>query len=120
MMTRGEIWWAELEIPNGSSPGFRRPVLIVQANSFNESKISTVICCVITTNEILKNAPGNVFIDSKNSKLPKDSVVNVSQIITLDKSQLIEKVCKLKNDIISIVDKGILLVLGFEEARHIN
>jgi mRNA interferase MazF len=111
-MIRGEIWWAELGIPNGSGPGFRRPVLLLQSNAFNKSKISTIICCVITSNEVLKEAPGNVFLETKESRLPKNSVINVSQIITIDKTQLLEKVSKIKNDYMESVEKGILLILG--------
>ena len=117
-MTRGEIWWAELGIPSGSGPGYRRPVLVIQSNSFNESNISTTICCVITSNEMLKEAPGNVYLEAKESKLPRNSVINVSQIITIDKKFLVEKVSRIKNENMKNVEKGISLVLGIEEAQH--
>jgi mRNA-degrading endonuclease toxin of MazEF toxin-antitoxin module len=81
---RGEIWWASLPDPLGSGPGFRRPVVVVQANPFNESKIQTVVIAIITSNLALSTAPGNVRLSARQSKLPKDSVVNVSQIMTLD------------------------------------
>jgi len=82
-MRRGEIWWASLKTPGGSSPGFRRPVLIIQSNEFNRSRINTVLVAVITSNLVLDNAPGNVRIPARASGLKKGSVVNVSQIITV-------------------------------------
>ena len=85
-MKRGDIWWASLEQPRGSEPGYRRPVLIVQANAFNESRISTVLVAVISSNLALAEAPGNVRISKSDSKLSKASVVNVSQLLTLDRN----------------------------------
>ena len=90
-MERGEVWWASLPDPMASEPGFRRPVLIIQSNSFNRSKIGTVIILVLTSNLRLSAAPGNVMLQRKETGLPKDSVANVSQIITVDRSFLIEK-----------------------------
>lgn len=83
-MVRGEIWWADLPKPKKSEPGFRRPVLIIQADSFNKSKIKTMICCIITSNIEQTHAPGNVLLEKLESHLPKKSVINVSQIITID------------------------------------
>jgi mRNA interferase MazF len=83
-MIRGAIWWAELPDPIASEPGYRRPVLIIQSNAFNRSRIHTVIAAVITANLRLANAPGNVRLAASESGLPKDSVVNVSQINTSD------------------------------------
>ena len=97
-MLRGEIWWAELPKPRRSEPGYRRPLLIVQSDDFNRSRISTVIVAVITSNLRLALAPGNVALSKKASGLPKKSVVNVSQIITIDKSLLKEKACPLIYD----------------------
>ena len=110
-MNRGEIWWASLDEPRGSEPGYRRPVLIIQADSFNQSNIQTIICAVITSNTDISKAPGNIFLSKKDSKLPKDSVINVSQIITLDKYYLTDYVHNIKSTIMKDVDAGIKLVL---------
>ena len=111
-MRRGEIWWADLPEPRGSEPGFRRPVLIVQDNSFNRSLISTVVVAVMTSNVFLANAPGNVRLSKRNTKLGKESVVNVSQIITLDKNFLSEKVGKLSSKLQDEVDEGLRLIFS--------
>ena len=111
-MRRGEIWWASLPEPAGSGPGFRRPVLILSANSFNESRISTLIAVVITSNLRLGDAPGNVRLPARGLGLSKASVVNVSQIITLDKSFLTQRIGKLPPRLQTTVDDGIRLVLG--------
>jgi len=109
---RGEIWWASLKTPGGSSPGFRRPVLIIQSNEFNRSRISTVLVAVITSNLALANAPGNVRIPARASGLKKASVVNVSQIITIDKSFLAGCVGTVKANYMREVEDGLRLVLG--------
>ncbi len=114
VMKRGEIWWAELPEPVGSEPGYKRPLLIVQANEFNKSKINTIIAVVITTNLHLAGAPGNVLLSAKQSKLPKESVINISQIITIDKSFLTEKVHTISNKIVAIVEEGMKLVLRLQ------
>ena len=110
-MTRGEIWWADLPDPRGSEPGFRRPVLVIQANSFNQSEIRTVIVAVLTGNLRLAEAPGNVLLPAKVSGLPRDSVVNVSQLLTLDRSFLTEEVGKLPSRTLAEIDAGLKLVL---------
>jgi len=109
---RGEIWWASLGEPRGSAPGFRRPVLVVQSNEFNESAIRTSICLAITSNMRLADAPGNVHLTRRVSGLPHDSVVNVSQLITLDKHILTEKVGRLPAQSLRDVEAGIKLVLA--------
>jgi len=111
-MRRGEIWWASLPEPAGSGPGFRRPLLVVSANSFNDSRIDTVIGAVITSNLRLADAPGNVRLPARGSGLPKPSVVNVSQIVTVDKAFLTERVGKLPPRLQTAVDEGIRLVLS--------
>jgi mRNA interferase MazF len=111
-MRRGEIWWASLGEPQASGPGFRRPVLIVQANEFNESAIRTSICAAMTSNMRLAEAPGNVRVTRRASGLPQESVVNVSQLITLDKQMLTEKVGRLPAESLRDVDAGIKLVLA--------
>lgn len=111
-MRRGEIWWASLPEPAGSGPGYRRPVLIVSANSFNESRINTVIVAAITSNLRLADAPGNIRLQARGLGLSKPSVVNVSQIITLDKSYLSQRVGKLSHQLLASVDDGIRLALS--------
>lgn len=111
-MQRGEIWWAELPTPVASEPGYRRPVLVIQSNDFNRSRIRTVIAVVLTTDLRLTEAPGNVLLTTDATGLPRDSVVNVSQVITVDKSFLIEQVSQMNNDIMSMVDDGLGLVLA--------
>ena len=111
-MQRGEIWWATLKPPKGSEPGYRRPVLIIQSDDFNKSRINTVVIAVLTTNLHLKVAPGNVFLPKQSAKLPKDSVVNVSQVLTLDKSFLTEHIGSLSSDKMKHVDEGLRLVLN--------
>jgi mRNA interferase MazF len=111
-MKRGEVWWAELPAPAGSGPGFRRPVLVVQSNPFNSSRIATVVVAVITSNVALAEAPGNVRVGKTESGLPQPSVVNVSQLITLDRSVLSRKVKALSGAALQKVDEGLKLVLG--------
>lgn len=110
-MIRGEIWWADLPDPRGSEPGFRRPVLVIQANSFNRSRIQTVIVAVISSNRRLADAPGNVLVPAHASGLARDSVVNVSQLITLDRSFLTEAVGRISERVMSEVVAGLRLVL---------
>lgn len=110
-MERGEIWWADLGPSDRSEPAFRRPVLIVQTNGFNRSRIATTIAAVITSNVRLAEAPGNVFVPSEDSGLPKDSVVNVSQIVTLEKGALTERAGKLAPRYMRAVNEGLKLVL---------
>ena len=111
-MMRGEIWWADFGIPFGSEPGFRRPVVIIQDDSFNKSKISTVIVIPITTNMLLAEAPGNVVLEKELSKLSKESVIVVSQIAVIDKKRLYDKVSRLNKGAIDEIESGISLVLG--------
>jgi len=111
-MRRGEIWWASLEAPSGSAPGFPRPVLIVQADPFNESRIGTVVVAALTTTARLAAAPGNVQVKRRETKLPQDSVVNVSQLLTVDKSHLRSRVGTLSQRAMEAVDEGMRLVLG--------
>ncbi len=114
ILNRGEIWWANLYEPIGSSPGYRRPVLIIQADDFNRSNINTVLCAAITTNIRLSQAPGNIFLPMKDSGLPKDSVINISQIVTLDKNNLTERVRRLKPAIISNLEYSLKLILELD------
>lgn len=111
-MKKGEVWWADLAEPVASEPGFRRPVVVTQSDVFNESRISTVICAVLTTNLNLAEAPGNILLPRKASRLPKDSVINVSQIVTLDKTQLTDMVSALPRTYIRRMDTGLRLIFG--------
>ena len=111
-MRRGELWWASLSDPSGSSPGFRRPLLIISANSFNVSRINTVVAAVVTSNLRLADAPGNIRLPKKGTGLAKPSVVNVSQIITVDKSFLTERIGRLNPRLLDEVDEGLRLVLS--------
>ena len=111
-MKKGEIWWASLPKPRGSEPGFRRPIIIVSSNDFNDSNINTVLAATITSNLRLASAPGNIKITKKASKLSKDSVINVSQIITIDKSFLTEKVSKLNQQGFNLLNESLKLVMG--------
>jgi mRNA interferase MazF len=111
-MERGEIWWAELPDPTASEPGFRRPVVIVQSNAFNRSRIRTIIAVVLTSNLRLSEAPGNVLVPAPDSGLPKDSVANVSQVITVDRTFLTERCGRLPGHLIRSIDEGLRLVLS--------
>ena len=111
-MQRGEIRWASLPRPQGSGPGLRRPVLVVQSDAFNASRIQTAIVAVITSNLRLADAPGNLLLSKKASRLPKDSVVNVSQLMTLDRSFLSKPVVLLPPQLMTRIDEGLRLVLA--------
>jgi mRNA interferase MazF len=110
-MQRGDIWWADLPDPHGSATGYRRPVLVIQADAFTRSRIATVIVAAITSNLRVATAPGNVLVSATETGLPRDSVVNVSQIITLDKAILDEYVGHLTTRTMTQVEEGIRLVL---------
>jgi len=112
VISRGEIWWASLPSPIASEPGYRRPLLVVQSNDFNQSRISTVIAAVITSNLRLADAPGNVLLSKKESGLPKKSVVNVSQLITVDKSFFTDKIGSIGILKLKEVEAGVRLVLS--------
>ncbi|MCX5752835.1 MAG: type II toxin-antitoxin system PemK/MazF family toxin [Candidatus Krumholzibacteria bacterium] len=111
-MLRGEIWWASLPVPRGSEPGYRRPVVIVQSNAFNRSEISTIVVAAISSNLRLAEAPGNIFLKRRESKLPKDSVINVSQLLTLDKKYLTEKTGQLSSRHMLELEEGLKMVLS--------
>jgi len=111
--SKGEIWWADLEEPRGSEPGYRRPVVIVQSDDFNKSRIRTIIVAVITSNLHLGKAPGNVNLQpSESIGLNKESVVNTSQLLTLDKSYLTELIGNLNSNQKDELDDGLKLVLN--------
>ena len=113
-MVRGEIWWAELPPPKGSKPAKRRPVLVIQGDSFNRSGINTVICAMITSNTDLANLPGNLLLEKSVSGLEKTSAVNFTQIATVDKTDLINHVAMLPKSMIGKVNNCLKLVLEMQ------
>lgn len=112
VIRRGEIWWASLGEPRASAPGYRRPVLVIQSDAFNRSSIGTVAVAAITSNLHLGDAPGNVRLTARQSKLPKPSVVNVSQVLTVDRRFLSERVGRLPGELLAEVDAGLRLALS--------
>lgn len=112
MIRRGEIWWASLSEPAGSEPGYRRPVLVVQTNEFNEGGIRTVIVLAITSNLRLAGAPGNVLCRTRDTGLARESVINVSQTATVNKARLTQRIGMLPSTLMQEVEAGLRLVLG--------
>ncbi|HEY7220912.1 MAG TPA: type II toxin-antitoxin system PemK/MazF family toxin [Candidatus Binatia bacterium] len=112
VIAQGHVYWANLAEPTGSGPGFRRPVLVVQGDALNRSRIRTVVCVPLTSNLRWAEAPGNVLLPARATGLPKDSVVNTSQLITLDRTLLTEEVGKLSKRQLDLVLLGIDIVLG--------
>ena len=113
-MRRGEIWRATLRPRVGSEPGYRRPVLIVQSDEFNRSRISTVLAVVLTSNLRLLDAPGNILLPKGATKLRRDSVASVSQVFTLDKTFLVKKVGRLSPERMKAVEDGLRLVMDLQ------
>jgi len=112
VVERGQVWWADLGDPDGSEPGFRRPVLIVQDDTFNRSRLRTVIAVVLTTRMRLLDAPGNVLLPASATELPRDSVANMSQVITIDRDFLLEPAGRIRGEPLRDVERGLRLVLG--------
>lgn len=112
MICRGAVWWAGLPEPRGSEPGFRRPVLVVQADEFNASRIATVMVVPLTSNTRLADAPGNVLLTARETGLPKVSVANVSQVLTIDRAFLHDHVRELPARRLADIDAGLRLALG--------
>lgn len=112
VIAQGEVWWADLPAPTGSGPGFRRPVVVVQGDGLNRSRIATVVCVPLTSNLKWAAAPGNVILSPRFTGLAKESVANVSQLVTIDKAQLIERVGKLPFVKLELILAGIDVVLG--------
>jgi mRNA interferase MazF len=111
-LSQGEIWWADLGEPRGSKPAFRRPVLVIQGDGLNRSRIATVVCVAMTSNLKWGSAPGNVLLSGAATGLPQESVANVSQVVTLDKSALSERMGKLSKAKLELVLSGVDVVLG--------
>lgn len=112
VISQGEVWWADLPAPAGSGPGFRRPVVVVQCDALNRSRIATVVCVPLTSNLKWALAPGNVRLSARLTGLPKDSVANVSQIVTIDKLFLAVRVGKLPRPKLQLLLSGIDILLG--------
>jgi mRNA interferase MazF len=112
VVSQGDVCWAELDEPTGSSPGFRRPVVVLQCDALNRSRIGTVVCVPLTSNTKWATAPGNVLLRSSVTGLPKDSVANVSLVVALDRSQLTERVGKLPSRHVTAVINGLNVILG--------
>lgn len=112
VISQGEIWWADLPAPAGSGPGFRRPVVVVQGDALNRSRIATVVCVPLTSNLKWALAPGNVHLPARLTGLPRESVANVSQIVSVDKDLLSARVGKLPRSKLELVLSGIDTVLG--------
>lgn len=112
MIAQGDIWWADLGDPVGSEPGYRRPVVVVQGDAFNRSTLGTVVAVSLTSNLQWADAPGNVLLRAKETGLPKDSVANVTQLVTLDRGTLVERCGRLTDAKLRLVLAGVELVLG--------
>jgi len=112
VISQGEVWWADLPEPAGSGPGLRRPVVVVQGDALNRSRIATVVCVPLTSNLRWAKAPGNVLLAARLTGLPKDSVANVSQLVALDKSLLTERTGKVSRGKVDLLLSGIDVVLG--------
>ncbi len=115
VIEQGEIYWVELSAPRGSEPGYRHPHVVIQNNVFNHSKISTVVLCALTSNLKRASAPGNVLLKKGEANLPKKSIVNISQIITVNKSDLVKKIGKLSMKRINEILEGLLILLQPKE-----
>jgi mRNA interferase MazF len=111
---QGEIWWAELPEPVGSEPGFRRPVVVVQCNRFNQSSIATALCVPLPSNGRLADSPGNFLLSARSTGLPRDSVANVSLVLAVNKRQLVECVGQISQRELALIFIGIDMVLGRE------
>lgn len=113
-MIRGDIWWVDLGVPFGSEPRFKRPVVLIQDDSFNRSNIQTVIVASITTNLNLADAPRNIYIEPEESGLPKNGVINISQISTIDKQRLTQKVGRLPARKLTEIDFGLKMIFNIQ------
>ena len=112
VIAQGHVYWANFPDPTGSGPGFRRPVVVVQGDSLNRSRVRTVVCVPLTSNLGWAEAPGNVILSARVTGLPKDSVANTSQIVTLDRELLTEEVGKLSKRQLELIFAGIDIILG--------
>ncbi len=115
VINQGDIFWVDLGCPSGSAPGFKRPHIVIQNNIFNHSRINTVVVSALTSNLKRADAPGNVLLSKGEANISKDSVVNISQIITVDKSDLIEKIGSLPSSRIKQIIEGVKLLIEPKE-----
>ncbi len=114
IVERREVWWTDLDEPRGAEPGYRRPVLVVQSDAFNRSRLRTVLAIVLTSNVRLLDAPGNVLLPAERTGLPRDSVANVTQVVTLDLEFLAERAGRISPGLMAQVDAGLKLVLDLQ------
>ena len=112
MIQQGDVYWAEMGPPLGSEPGYRHPVVVVQSDDFNASNLSTVVCVLCTSNLNLAGAPGNVFLDAQTTRMPKDSVANVTQVVTLDRQRLRKRITHLPAQTTEAILSGLEVMLG--------
>jgi mRNA interferase MazF len=113
VIRQGDIWWADLgERPGGSAIAFRRPVVVVQCDAMNRSRVATIVCVPLTSNLKWKHAPGNVFLAAPDTGLPKDSVANVSQIVALDRAVLVQRAGTVPSRLMRLIVAGIGVILG--------
>jgi mRNA interferase MazF len=112
VIAQSEVWWADLADPVGSAPGYRRPVVVIQSDALNRSQLATVVCVVLTSNLRWSIAPGNVLLSAKHTRLDRDSVANVSQLVTIDKRQLTERIGKIPKRQMEAIFSGIDLIMG--------
>ena len=112
VISQGEVWWADLPVPTGSGPGFRRPVVVVQGDALNRSRLATIVCVPLTSNQRWAEAPGNLLLTARATSLPRDSVANVSQVVALGKTLLAERVGKLSREKVELLLAGLDVVLG--------
>ena len=112
VVAQGDVFWADLPPPAGSEPGFRRPVVVIQNNSFNQSRLNTVVCVILTGQLGRAGYPGNVALPPRSTGLTRDSVANVTQIVTVDKSHLVERAGHLGTRELQLVLDGVLNLLG--------
>jgi mRNA interferase MazF len=108
---QGDIFWIDLGAPHGSEPGYKHPHVIVQNNVFNLSRINTVVVCAVTSNIKLSKAPGNILLQKGEGGLKKASVINISQILTIDKADLAEKIGRLSQARIKQIIDGVKLLI---------
>jgi mRNA interferase MazF len=112
VISQSEVWWADLGEPVGSSPGLRRPVVVVQCDALNHSRIGTVVCVPLTSNLKWSRAPGNVRLSAAVTRLARDSVANVSLVVALDKGQLTERAGKIPHRQLELILSGLDVIFG--------
>jgi len=112
VISQGDVWWADLAEPSGSEPGFRRPVVVVQGDAFNQSSLRTVICVPLTSKTAWADAPGNVLLAARSTSLDRASVANVSQVVTIDRDSLSDRVGRLSASKLDLILSGIDVALG--------